>query len=247
MTLLEIVQQILSDMDGDEVNSISDTEESEQVARHVVRTFENLVSNREWLHNRELISLTPFADTDFPTHFTVPVNVTKLELINYDKIKSGETRKQYQKVEWKEPDEFLNILNKRDSSASNVQTVTDSSGSLLFILNDTAPNYYTSFNDSDIVMDSFDSEVDTTLQASKVQAMGFILPSLSLVDDAEPDLPQEALSLLIEESTSRAQFKTRQIEDVKSEQESRRQARWMARNQWKINGGIKYRDYGRKK
>lgn len=246
VTLLEVVQQILSDMDGDEVNSISDTEESEQVARHVVRVFDNLISTRDWLHTRGLISLTPFSDTDFPTHFTVPDAVNRLETLKYDKIKGGETRKQYSDVVYKDPDEFLNILNKRDSTASNVQTVTDASGSLLFVLNDAAPSYYTSFDDSVVIMDSFDSAVDTTLQASKVQAMGYTIPSLVLSDSSVIDLPKEAISLLIEEATSRAQFKVRQFEDAKSEQASQRLSRWSARNQWKIKGGIQYRDYGRK-
>ncbi len=38
-TLLEIVQEILSDMDSDEVNSIDDTTESEQVATIVKSTY----------------------------------------------------------------------------------------------------------------------------------------------------------------------------------------------------------------
>lgn len=247
MTLLEVVQQILSDMDGDEVNSITDTVESEQVARHVVRTFENLVSSREWLYNRGLVSLTAFSDTDFPTHFTVPDNIQKLEKIFYDKIKTGETRKQYREVLWKEPDDFLRLLNQRDSSSTTVQTVTDSSGTELLIVNDRAPTYYTSFDDSTIIMDSFDSDVDTTLQQSKVQAYGFTIPTLALIDSAVIDLPKEAHSLLIEKATTRAQLKARQFQDVDSATEARRQGAYMARNQWKIEGGIKYPDYGRKR
>ncbi len=36
MTLLEIVQDIMSDMDSDEVSSINDSVESLQVAQHVL-------------------------------------------------------------------------------------------------------------------------------------------------------------------------------------------------------------------
>jgi hypothetical protein len=46
-TLLEIVQDILSDMDSEEVNSISDSNEARQVARIVQTTFYNLIATRE--------------------------------------------------------------------------------------------------------------------------------------------------------------------------------------------------------
>ena len=43
-TLLRLVQDILSSLDSDEVNSISDTPESLQVANIVRTTYEDLVS-----------------------------------------------------------------------------------------------------------------------------------------------------------------------------------------------------------
>ena len=47
-TLLEIVQEILSDMDSDEVNSIDDTVESQQVASIVRSAYMAIMSNRNW-------------------------------------------------------------------------------------------------------------------------------------------------------------------------------------------------------
>ena len=41
MTLLAMVQDILNDMDGDEVNSISDTVEAEQVAQIIKTTYDS--------------------------------------------------------------------------------------------------------------------------------------------------------------------------------------------------------------
>lgn len=244
-TLLDITQEILSRMDGDEVNSISDTEESEQVARHIVSTYDAMVSNSNWFHTRRALTLVPRSDTDYPTHISLNENVKELSFINYNKVKSGETRKDYREVKWKEPDDFLRYINTRDSTASNVQVVTDDSGIELLILNDKAPEYFTSFDDENIIFDSFDSDVDTTIQSSKVQAQGFIIPTLALEDTAEPQLPPDAMVALIEEATSKAQWWVRQFQDTKSEQESKRQKRWLARKQWRTHGGIKYRDYGR--
>ena len=52
MTLLEIVQDILSDMDSDEVNSINDSVESLQVAQIVKTAYYNIVDGKDypWLY-----------------------------------------------------------------------------------------------------------------------------------------------------------------------------------------------------
>ncbi len=246
-TLLEITQDILSVMDGDEVNSINDTEESLQVAKTIVRTYNAIVSNSKWAHTRTGLTLVPHSDSSKPTHISVDDNVKELLFINYDKRKNGVVRSDYQKLTWKEPDDFLRLLNLRDESLSTVQTVIDDSGITLYIQNDKAPEYYTSFDDSNIIFDSFDSSVDSTIQESKIQAMGWIVPSLNLSDSAVPNLPPDAWAGFIEEATKKAQWWVRQMEDPVAEQESKRQRRWLSRKQWVVNGGIKYPDYGRKR
>lgn len=45
-TLLQIVQNILSDMDSEDVNSISDSIEAEQIASVVRDVYLNMVSTR---------------------------------------------------------------------------------------------------------------------------------------------------------------------------------------------------------
>ena len=49
-TLLQIVQNILSDLDSEDVNSISDTVEAMQIARVVENTFYNIVATRDVLN-----------------------------------------------------------------------------------------------------------------------------------------------------------------------------------------------------
>lgn len=246
-TLLEIVQTILEEVDGDTVNSISDTEESEQIAGFVRTVYRNMMSNSVWPHTRRAIALTPRSDSDFPTHMVVNDNVKELVSIRYNKIKSGETKKNYVLLKYKDPDEFLNILNKRDSTATNIDTIIDDSGIELLIKNDKAPEYYTSFDDVNVIFDSYDSDVDSTLQESKLQAQGYIIPVFTLEDDFIPDLPPDAFAKLIEETISRVQLKMRQFQDIKSEQESQRQSRYMSRRNWVVKGGINYPNYGRNK
>ena len=246
LTLLSLVQSILNDMDGDQVNSINDTTESEQVAVIVRDTFRAMIDNRNWKHLNKLVQLTSSGDTNFPTYLTVPENVKELLALNYDKRKTGVTRKEYKEVKYMEPDDFLRFINNRDNDKANIEVVTDPSGVELLILNDTAPTKFTSFNDVTIIMDSYDSAVDGTIQESKTQAMAVVSPGWTHADTFIPDLPEEAFTALLEEAKSRSFNALKQIGNSKAEQESTRQQRWLSRKGWAVKGGIKYPNYGRK-
>lgn len=244
-TLLEIVQEILNDMDSDNVNSIFDTFESEQVAVIVRSAFFSMMSTREWPHIKQLIQLTPSSDPALPTHMYVPDDVTRMVFINYDTRKTGETKKRYQKVTWREPQEFLQLINQQNSDIDEVDIIQDPSGIELLIRNDRHPTFYTSFDDKTLIFNAYDSEVDDTLQNSKIQAQAYVMPEWQMTDTFVPDLPTEAFMALVEEAKSRAMVKLKQQEDPKAEQEAQRQQRWLSRNAWKVKGGIKTPDYGR--
>lgn len=244
-TLLELVQRVLTEINGDEVNSITDTEEAEQVAGHIKAVYNNMLSSGTWPHTRRTIVITPYSDTNYPTHFVVDDNVKEVLSISYNTADLGETRRRYTTMKYKDPDSFLRLLNSRNSDDADVDIVIDNTGIELLILNDKNPEYYTSFNDKDLVFDSYNSEVEATLQQSKVQAQGYIIPALLIADDTEIDLPIDAFSALLEESIARVQFKMREFQDVKSERESFKQRSNMSRKNWLVNGGIKYPNYGR--
>lgn len=245
MTLLEIVQEILSDIDSDEVNSINDTVESEQVALMVKSTYQAMMSNRDWPHLSRSIQVEGIGDTNRPTHMKVQDAIKSLDFFNYDKRKSGVSKKAYQEVKYLPTDQFLNKLNKEDSTSANVKVVDDFGGIELLIRTDKAPSYYTSFDDEHIICDSYDKAADSTLQGSKVQAKGVVMPSWTMADDHVPDLPDYAFSALVEEAKSRAAFNLKQVVNQKAEQEASRQQRWISRKSRRLAGGIRYPSYGR--
>lgn len=245
-TLLEIVQDILSSIDGDEVNSITDTSEAEQIARIVRQSYNDIMSRTNWPSSRRAVALTPRSDSNFPTHMILNENVKELISIFYNMADLGDTRREYREIKYLDPDDFLRKINVRNNDEATVDIVADDSGIELLIQNNKDPEYYTSFNDTDLVFDSYDAQVDSTLQEGKFQAQAFIIPAFNLTDSFVPDLPVDAFSFLEEEATSRAQFKLRQIQDVKSEQSSLKNSRRLSRKAWRTNGGIRYPDYGRK-
>lgn len=245
MTLLELTQDILNDMDGDQVNSTTDTFESEQVAQIIKSTYFAMISNRNWPHTRHTVQILPSGTSALPTHMNVQESIKELCFINYNKVKVGSSRKLYKPVKYLYPDDFLRVINARNSDSDTVDVITDPTGVELLITNNTAPAYYTSFDDEQLVFDSYDNEVDTTLQQSKVQAHAYVIPTWTTSDDFIPDLPAEAFTALLEESKSRAMLKLKQVQDVKAEQEASRQQRWLSRNARRVNGGIRYPNYGR--
>ena len=246
LSLLELVQDILNDTDGDPVNSIDDTQESVQIAQIVKSTYYALLSRRNWPHTARGVSLVPSTDAARPTHMRLNTEIQELISINYDSRKAGSTRKDFQKISWRDPDDFLRATNRENSDDASVLTVIDHSGIELLIRNDRAPKYFTSFDDDYLVFDAYDSSVDDTLQDSKTQARAYVIPDWAHTDSFIPDLPSEAFTGLLEEAKSRAALKLNQDADQKAEQESVRQQRWLSRKAWRAQGGISYPNYGRK-
>lgn len=246
-TVLEIVKDILNDISGDQINSIGDTEEANMIATFVKNAYIDLVSHTNWPHTRRAVALTPSGDSNYPTHMTLNDNVKELISINYDTRKLGDLNKNYQEMKYKSPDDFLRILNTRQSNDSHTKVVIDYSGIELLILDNKAPQYFTSIDDVRVIFDSYDSGVDTTLQESKTQAQAYIIPYFEISDDFVPDLPPDAFALLRSEVLSRAQYRLRQMADPKAEQEVSKQSRWLSRKSWRTGGGINYPNYGRKR
>jgi hypothetical protein len=245
-TLLSIVQDILNEMDSDEVNSIDDTIESQQVAGVVRGCYEAMIANRDWPHLRKLITLDSSLTLARPTHFRIPETMKELVMFKYDKYKGEEGRQQYEEVKYLYPDEFLRFTSSRNSKNQNVITVKLQNGIPLLVVNDQAPTYWTSFDDDYIVCDSYQADIEDTLQSRKTQVLAYMEPKWVHTDDAVPDLPSEAFPALLEESKSTAFFVIKQMQNGKAEAKATQQQRWLSRKAWRTHGGVRYPNYGRK-
>jgi len=65
-------------------------------------------------------------------------------------------------------------------------------------------------------------------------------------DNYIPDIPEEAFMALVNEAKSVCMLRIKSTQDIKAEQESTRQQRWLSRKAWKVHGGIRYDNYGRR-
>ena len=240
--LLEIVQNILSDMDSQEVNSISDSIEAMQVAQIVETTFYNIIASRDVPEHESFIKLTALSDTDFPTHFKYPTNVKQIKNLSYDVSSDGTYA--YSDIKWLEPLDFINRSDRRSLSSATV--VNDKvAGTKIRVYNDRMPSYYTSFDDEHIVMDAYDSDVDTTLQESKTRAYGTTYPVFSQDDTYVPEVDGTMHPYLLAEAKSTCMSLLKGGSDMKVEQSARRQKSYVQNDMYKTKKGFKRPHYGR--
>lgn len=248
LTLLEMVQDILNDMDSDVVNTLfglATTIEGLQVAQILKTTYFEMMANRNWPHLRRTITLENSLETIKPTHLKLPVNIKQLEFFNYNKRMPDDLKERYSSLQFREPRDFIEETNRRNTLEDNIEQVIDFGGIKFLIRNDKQPAFYTSFDDEYLVCDSFDNTIEQTLQGSQSQCLVYEEPVWVFADEAIPDLPAEAFPALLAEAKSTAFIALKQQGNDKAEQQSRRQQRWLARKAWKVSGGVKYPDYGR--
>jgi hypothetical protein len=246
MSLLEIVQDIMSDMNSDEINSINDSIEGLQVAQIVKSSYYNIIDGKDFPWLKELFQLTSSVTTTRPTHMTLPEDVIDLDWVKYNCAKVTETRNKFTTIKYKTPEEFFDIVNRRVSTDSNILIVEDTTGIDLNIYTDRAPMYFTSFDDETLVFDSYDSSVESTLQTSKTQCHGKRSVAFTLDDSFTPDMPVQMFTYLLNEAKSTCFAVLKQMPNAKAEQQAISQKRRMSQEAWKIKNGITYPNYGRK-
>lgn len=220
-TLLEITQVILSKMDSDEVNSIGDTTESLQVAQEVETTYYEMVSNLKLPERNKLISFDALGDPDNrPNYLKVKDSIDNIEFLMYNI--GTQTEPDYKKIIYVLPEDFLLYVTENTQGASTM-VVTDFNGAKFPIKTNQDPTYYTTFDDTYLVFDSYNSSVDDTLQESKAFALAQVIPTFEMEDDYIPDLPAKYFPMLIAEAASMCFINHKQAPNSKEEQRSRRQ------------------------
>lgn len=246
MSLLEMVQDILSDMNSDNVNSINDTIEAMQVARLIRSTFVNLHNDRTWPHAGQLFKLDSLTDSDRPTHMKMPVNVIEVEWVKYDSRKEETDPLNYKTIKYLTPEEFVTYVMARDSSGDYAETVMDFNGVPLIVLNNAAPSYYTSFDNEHMVFDSYDNTMDSVLRSSKTHVFGYIEPPFALTDSYVPNVPVKFFPYFLSECKSVCFLKIKEVFSQKDEQNSNRQKARLSRKKSRVDNRIEYPNYGRK-
>lgn len=246
-TLLDMTQGILSAMDSDEVSSIADTVEAQQIARVIEEVYYDLVDEHDLPHTQDLFALEALADATNPTKMRMPQNASKIEWIKYNRTIDG-TNDSWATIIRKDPDDFVRLCLARDSTDATTYLGVAYDGHITLYVDITQPpTYWTSFDDEYVWFDAVDQDVDTTLQSSKCVCFGTLRPAFtSQEDDFIPDLPEQLFGLLYNESMSRCFALWKQTVTPKVEQAASRMRVRQQRNKWRqrvVHTGV---DYGRR-
>lgn len=246
-TLLELVQDMLEELDGDQVNSIDDTIEATQIATIIANVYFDLIANRVIPEHNELIRLEALGDSTRPNYLKLPSDVDHIpSVFEYNKSVDSPLQYDYREVLWEDPMRFLARTATRDSSSSDIDTVLDINGSTeLLIINNKMPDFFTSFDDLHIVCDSYDSALDDTLQASKTRAWAKKIPTVTIVDTFTFDIDSHYFPYLYNEALSRASIAQKSSEHPKAEQWARRHKSFIQSQKYRIEQPNRRPNYGR--
>lgn len=244
MTLLEIVQDVMNDMDSDEVNSISDTVEATQIANICRSVYYDVITTVDLPEHTELMTVSGLSDSSRPNYMDAN-SVTEIKELRYNVSETlGEL--EYKLIDYVPPDEFIQRIVTRDTTQTEVIIVTDpTNGISLPIINNKMPDYFTSFDDRYLCFDSYKASVDNTLQTSKTMVLGVKLPSFTLTDSAVPDMDDTIFPYYLAEVKSRCLSLLKGGVDPKVEQFARKHRYTQKNNRWKTGEQRILNNYGR--
>lgn len=249
MTLLEMVQDIMNDLDFDYVNSISDVPDALQVATVIRTTYFELLTNRVWPHTRTLKQLWG-AGPDWPTYMQLPSRVYEIDWIKYNSRDSYQDKDRWRDIKLLDSKEFLDVIMSRNTDNDNITKIIDPSMDYiqLLIRNDRHPEYVTTFDDEWLIFDSYNSNAEGSLHSHNSQTMVVEEPIFVIDDSFVPDMPAKAFPYLLSEAKSVCFNTLKQLPNQKEEQRSRRQRTYLARGKHRVGNYLldKPADFGRK-
>jgi len=230
MTLLDMTQNILSRMSSDEVNSISDTTESLQVANIIKNKYFDIINRVPLPEHEQLVQLDPSLDSDVPVLMYVPEGIADVKWLKY--FNSDETAGPapgYLYVTILPQNQFIEMVNSFNPTETDVESFTFSDTSnnfpgdyTFYYKNGRQPNYCTIVSNYYVVFDSYNNALDSTLQASKTMAWGRVIPAFTMVDSFTPNLAEEQFQLLLNEATALAFYELKQQPHQLAMQEAKR-------------------------
>ena len=232
LTLLQVVQKTLESLGSDEVNSINDSVEAEQVAQLAEDSYYELLNQKEFDFLNQLDQLESLADANFPNYLRIPVTFAKIMQIKYDFTDTTDTTDPgaIKNIDYILPWEFTNLLQRRNQNQANVQIITSMNGIKLPIFNDTKARWWTSFDDEHVIFDSYDNTLESTLQGNNSQVLAKVIPVFTQSDSFTPLAPVQFFQTWLNEVKSQAAVEIKQEVNQKAEQKARRGTAVLRRN-----------------
>ena len=245
-TLLQVVQEYSDATSGFYVDSIFDTDESQQVAKIAERVYYQMVqAYPNLLFTMRETVLESVSDTERPNYMLIPNDVQKIQesRLWYNCAKE-EGDINYKELQYLPPLDFVAATT--NAAGSDVIVVEGYDENKMEIKTKQFPSYYTSFDNKYVVFDSYHSDYDDTLQSSKtrvvvsqeetfLQADDFVIPVPAHLSETYLDMfLNEALTLVYQQPIGMISQRARTAK-IKLQQDNRT-----------LGSGRSKRKYGRK-
>lgn len=219
-------------MNGDEVNSISDNAESEQITLICKTVFYDLASELNLPEHYTVFELLPSLTALKPTIMYRPDTVHSIQWLKYNSFDSVSTQDNFKLLQYLSTDDFFRMNHSLDTTEDNVISFNhtiDGDSITFYARKDIAPTYYATFDDSTIIFDSYNAVVDSTLQKTKTLAYGAKSSVFIMSDSFIPPFDEQVFSLYYNECKSLAWVELKETMHSKAEQITKRQRRSVQR------------------
>lgn len=226
-TLLQMTQEILTSMQSDEVDSITDTAESVAVATIIRRTYWDLFGLDDFPEHYSIFKLTETSSAT-PNLLTIPENCRRLMWVKYNRSTVDDTDARFTDVDYTDLKSFLDDSFLLTQSADNVASYTYTFNPLgtdpvqILTRNDIGPQRYCSPDDFNLIFDSYDAGVESYLHSNRTLAYGLIDPTFTFTDAFTPDLDVSQYALLFNTAKSQCFVELKQTANVTADQRARR-------------------------
>jgi len=242
-----MVQKVLSYLSGDRISTIDEVEESEQILEIMEDKYNELLSRREWAFLDKTIQLTSASDTAKPTKFTIPGIVNTIYSLRYDVSLTADDP-DWITIKYLEVQDFLDIVMRRKLSDTNVISTTNDDSIPMYLINDSAPTYYTTFDEDVIFMDSFIFTEETFQATIKTAARANQVTAFKRAADSDTQaMPGEFFPLWLAECKSQASILMKDKVDPKMQGIARTLYRTLKSNDTRVNRPPEKQTYGKPK
>lgn len=248
LTLLYCVQSYLRRTGGFYVDSIFETDESQDAAGIAEEVFYEMYQEyHNILSIQKERTLHGVSDPDKPNYLLIPSEIQKIDRskIYYNISEDGGVK--YHLVEYLTPNEFLEKTYSRASGATNTEIVEGFDRTKMVVENNKFPSFCTSFDGQYLTFDSYNKEFDTTLHESKTKVVSTEMPSFLIDDDFIIPVPEHLSSTYLNMFNAECYSALRQEENPRLNSKARRARIKLQQDNRNVGtSGIPKKRYGRR-
>jgi hypothetical protein len=249
-TILELVQDIGRSIGSDEIDSLDETTESDDILNFLIMAFDEVIQRRDWEFARNrvrVLDAREAGDTQI-NRLKIPTDIMQLsELVLRYRSPTDSRDEVFKELVYLAPYDFLEHVQQLNENDSNVDTILNTDGVSMLIRNDADPTYYTSFDEQYIWFDAYDSSRGTGNIAGDAIILGTILPTVDWTNEAAfLPVPERVERLILEEAIQLCSVRLRQVPDPIAARNANRQFNRLRESEARVNKDRNEIDYSRR-